>query len=107
MRLETYLATPGLDRYSQGERFAVYRATHKRLMRGDSAYRQRFNSYLSGVICLGVIPGSLVFGGSGALALSLSVLVSFAAVGALICLAFRQQRFMNQRIGDELERKAS
>ncbi len=75
--------TPGLDRYPEGERFAVYRSTHKRLMQEDIVYRRRFNSYLTALICLIIIP-----------------IVGWAFA---VYLAFRQQEFQNQRIGDVLQ----
>jgi len=83
MKIPTYTQTPGLDRYPEGERFAVYRATHTRLMREDTAYRLRFSSYLTALICLVIIP-----------------IVGWAIAGYLV---FRQQEFQNRRIGDVLQ----
>jgi hypothetical protein len=83
MKIPTYTQTPGLDRYPEGERFAVYRATHKRLMREDTAYRRRFSSYLTALICLVIIP-----------------IVGWAIAAYLV---FRQQEFQNRRIGDVLQ----
>jgi len=86
MKIPTYTQTPGLNRYPEGERLAVYRATHKRLMREDTAYRQRFSSYLTALICLVIIP-----------------IVGWAIAAFLI---FRQQEFQNRRIGDVLQSAA-
>jgi hypothetical protein len=83
MNLPTYTQTPGLDRYPKGEQFAVYRATHKRLMREDIAYRRRFSSYLTALICLIIIP-----------------IVGWAIAAYLV---LRQQEFQNRRIGDVLQ----
>jgi hypothetical protein len=83
MKIPTYTQTPGLDRFPEGERFAVYRATHKRLMREDAAYRRRFSSYLTALICLVIIP-----------------IVGWAIAAYLV---IRQQEFQNQRIGDILQ----
>jgi hypothetical protein len=82
MKIPTYTQTPGLDRYPEGEQFAVYRATHKRLMSEDAAYRRRWSSYVAAIVCLVFIP--------------------IAGWIAVVILAFRQQEFQNQRIGDVL-----
>ncbi len=74
---------PELDRCPEGERFAIYRATHKRLMREDATYPRRFSSYLTAVICLTIIP--------------------IAGWAVAVYLVFRQQEFQNQRIGDVLQ----
>jgi hypothetical protein len=83
MKIPAYTQTPGLDRYPEGERFAVYRATHKRLMREDASYQRRISWYLTASICLIFIP----------------------IVGwAVACyLGIRQQEFQNRRIGDFLQ----
>lgn len=86
MKIPYYTSTPGLDRYPQGERFVVYRATHKRLMREDAVYQRRFSSYVTAVVCLALIP-----------------IVGWLAI---IYLAFRQQEFQNQRIGNVLQSAA-
>ena len=83
MKIPSYTQTAGLERYPQGERFAVYRATHKRLMREDTAYQRRFSSYLTALIILVIIP-----------------VVGWAIAAYL---AFRQQEFQNLRIGDVLQ----
>ena len=83
MKISTYKQTPGLDRFPENERFAVYRATHKRLMREDIAYRRQFSSYLTTLIILVIIP-----------------VVGWAIA---IYLAIRQQQFQNRRIGDALQ----
>ena len=41
MKFVTYAATPGLERFSERERFRVWYSTHKRLMRTDPEYRRR------------------------------------------------------------------
>ena len=106
MKLPIYTSTPGLDRYPEHERFAVYRATHKRLMSEDAAYRKHWNSYVAAIVCVAVIPaGGFVAG--GALGIVLPVLLLSAVVAGVIFLAFRQQKFMNQRIGDALQRQAA
>jgi hypothetical protein len=86
MKISTYKQTPGLDRFPENERFAVYRATHKRLMREDIAYRRQFSSYLTTLVYLAVIP------------------IAGWAIAAY--LAFRQQAFQNRRIGDVLQSAA-
>ena len=83
MKIPTYTQTPGLDRYPAGERLAVYRATHKRLMQEDTEYRRRFSSYLTALICLVIIP-----------------IVGWAVAAYLV---IRQQEFQNRRIGDVLQ----
>jgi len=102
MEIPTYTSTPGLDRYPVHDRFTVYRATHKRMMREDAAYRRQWSSYVAGMVCVAVVPvGGCVAG--GALGLVLSVLSLVGVVAGVAYLAFRQQRFMNQRIGDALQ----
>ena len=83
MKIPTYTQTPGLDHYPVSERFAVYRETHKRLMREDTAYQRRFTSYLTTLIIMVFIP-----------------IVGWAIAAYLV---FRQQEFQNQRIGDVLQ----
>ncbi len=102
MKIPTYSSTPGLDRYPEHDRFAVYRATHERLMREDAAYRRQWSSYVAGIVCVAVVPlgGSL---SGGTLGILLSVLSLAGVVAGVIYLAFRQQRLMNQRIGDVLQ----
>ena len=76
--------TPGLDRFPKGERFAVYRATHKRLMHEDAEYRWHCNSYIIRIVCF-------------------AVLLPIAGWIAAVYLAFRQQEFQNRRIGNVLQ----
>ena len=82
MKIPTYTQTPGLDRFPVSERFAVYCATHKRLMREDTAYQRRFSSYLTTLIIMLIIP-----------------VVGWAIAAYLV---IRQQEFQNRRIGDVL-----
>jgi hypothetical protein len=83
VKIPTYTQTRGLGRYPEDERFAVYRATHKRLMREDTTYRRRFSSYLTALVCLVVIP-----------------IVGWAIAAYLV---IRQQEFQNRMIGDVLQ----
>jgi hypothetical protein len=83
MKIPTYTQTAGLERFSQLERFGVYRATHKRLLSEDSTYQRRWQLYIAAVFCLAPIP-----------------IVGWVAT---VVLAFRQQEFQNQRIGDALQ----
>lgn len=82
MKIPTYTQTAGLERFPPHERWAVYRATHKRLLSEDSVYHFRWQRYIAAVFCLAIIP-----------------IVGWVAV---LWLAFRQQEFQNQRIGDAL-----
>src|SRR5262245_57066146 len=101
MNVPTYTSTPGLDRYPEHDRLSVYRATHKRLMREDGAYRGKWSSYVAGIVCLATAPflGFVIGGVPGIL---FSVVSLLGVVAGVVCLAFQQQRFMNQRIGDAL-----
>ena len=83
MKIPYYTQTRGLERYPESMRFAVYRATHKRLMHEDAEYRRHYNSHFIQIICLAVL---------------------FPIVGwiAAAYLAFRQQEYQNQRIGNML-----
>jgi multisubunit Na+/H+ antiporter MnhB subunit len=101
MKMPSYTSTPGLDRYPEQERFAVYRATHRRLMREDGAYQRRWSAYVAGIVCTSVVPFAGFWGAPGLLFSGLCVM---AGVCAVVYLAFRQQEFMNRRIGDVLEK---
>ena len=101
MICETYNATPGLDRFPEGQRFTVYRATHKRLMREDKTYRRRFYQYVAMIIVAAVLPG-VVWPGS-AVGVAASILPFLVQGAAIVYLAFRQQHYMNQRIGGVLQ----
>lgn len=86
MKIPSYTQTRGLERYPQQERLAVYRSMHQRLLKEDWAYHRRWQRYIAAIVCLAVIP----------------ILGWIAA----ILLAFRQQEFQNQRIGDALQATA-
>ena len=101
MKMPSYTSTRGLDRYPDHERFAVYRATHRRLTREDADYRRRWSAYTAGIVCVSVVPAA---GFSGAIGLLFSALSLIAVVPAVVFLAFRQQEYMNRRIGDVLEK---
>ena len=104
MKCETYKSTPGLDRIPPADRFATYRATHKRLMREDESYRKRHNQY---VILYSIIIAAAFLGvvllGSSTLGIVGSTLFSLVATGVVVYLAFREQRQMNQCVGRILQ----
>jgi hypothetical protein len=106
MKLPIYTSTPGLDRYPERERFAVYRATHKRLISEDAAYRRKWSSHVAGIVCVAIVPAGGFVGG-GALDTLLSIVLMAAVLAGVMFLAFRQQKFMNRRIGDALQRQAT
>ena len=106
MKFPICTSTPGLDRYPERERFTVYRATHKQLMGEDAAYRRHWNSYVPGIVCVAITSGGGFVAG-GPLGVALSVLMLAASAGGVVFLAFRQQKLMNQRIGDALKRQAA
>jgi len=82
MKLPFYTQAPGLNRYPESERLAVYQATHRRLLQLDRVYRVRCRSYWVAVVGFALVP----------------------VLGWAVCigLAFRQQNFQNQRIGELL-----
>jgi len=96
MKLHIYTSTPGLNRYPESERFALYCSVHRRLMHEDTAYRERYNSYITAII----------WGGAGLLGVVLSILTPLAFTAVIVWLAFRTQKFMNQRIGEALQGQA-
>ena len=104
MTCETYKSTPGLDRIPPAERFATYRATHKRLMREDESYRKRYNQYVISysIIIAGAFLG-IVWLGNSAPGIVGSILLSLVATAVVVYLAFRQQHHMNQCIGRILQ----
>lgn len=106
MQIPTYTQTPGLDRYPEDERLPVYRATHKRLMSEDASYRRQWTSYVAGIVCVAVVPVG-AFAAAGTLGILLSVVSLVGVVAGVTYLAFQQQRFMNQRIGDVLQHQVA
>lgn len=82
MRIPAYTQTAGLDRFPEHERFAVYRATHRRLLKEDAAYHRRWKRYVAALVCLAMVP-----------------IVGWMAA---VVVAFRQQTFQNRRIGEAL-----
>lgn len=82
MKLPFYAQAAGLNRYPENERFAVYHSTHRRLLQLDKVYQERCRSYWMALVVCALVP----------------------VIGWTVCLwlAFRQQRFQNQRIGEFL-----
>lgn len=80
----------------------MYRMTHKRLMRDDAAYRKQWNSYVGGIVCAAIVPAGCYVGG-GPYGIALTVVLPIFAVAVVVFLAFRQQEFMNERIGNVLQ----
>ena len=97
MKIPTYNTTPGLERYPEGERFSVYRATHSRLMRDNLAYRQRWISGIAGIITASTIPTFLESRWA-----SFTLLLVPIQVACILYLSFRQQKFMNRKVGEAL-----
>lgn len=83
MNIPSYTRTAGLERYPEQERFTVYRMVQKRLLSEDSAYRRHCQCYIAIVVCLAIVP-----------------IIGWAAV---VVLAFHEQAFQNQKIGDVLQ----
>ena len=101
-KMPAYTSTPGLDQYPERRRFTVFRAAHKRLMRGDAKYRHRYYSYIAGIVCVAVVPVSTSFA-DGGIDIWLSILTVLASVGGVLFLANREQEFMNRAIGAALQ----
>jgi len=108
MKFQTYTSTPGLDRFPKHERFAKWQDTHKQLLREDASYRRRFNTYLFSMIFLACIlmPFYLPFFGINLFGFAMNLFIILGTTIAMICLALRQMRFMNERIGHYLQSKA-
>lgn len=70
---------------------------HKRLLREDAEYRNHCTAFSVAIICLAVSPIGILFA-KGTFAFALEIILALATVPAIVWLAFRQQRFMNQRI---------
>jgi len=103
MKLQTYSSTPGLERYPESERFAAWRDAHRQLMKDDPEYRKRFHAYLSTVICLSCVVLGVCCFPFGAIGIALEISLMLCFVAAVVCLAFRQLYFMNQRVGHHLQ----
>jgi len=101
MTCETYKSTPGLDRIPPAERFATYRAIHKRLMSEDESYRERHNQYVISYSV--IIAAALLAAFSSAPGILGSTLLSLLATAIIVYLAFREQHHMNQCIGRILQ----
>lgn len=98
------IPTPGLDHIPPAERFAIYRATHRRLIREEESYRKRYNHYvISYSLIIAVVFFGMFWFGSSALGITGSALLSLAATATIVYIAFRQQRHMNQCIGRALQ----
>ncbi len=101
MKLPSYRSTVGLDSYPEKDRLAIYRATHKQLLQADAVYGRRWKGYVASIIFCIVVPAPAFYAheifGTPLLILSLVTIIACAFV-----LAFRQQNFMNERIGGAL-----
>lgn len=121
----TYRATPGLERYLEHERFAVWRGVHQQLMKKDYSYARQHQAYLASVARASVlVPVAAVplglgvadtiaarflhwpvsYGIYGAAA---GVVCTLAAVAYTARLAFRQQVYMNQHVAVVLQARAT
>lgn len=98
MKFESYQATPGLARVPVEERFRVFRKVHRQLMREDPAYRTRFYKYVLGILAL---CASAAAAHSGTVS---GILLPFVTAVPILYLAFRQQQYMNERVGEILTR---
>jgi hypothetical protein len=90
---------------SKSEHFAKWQAVHKQLLQDDAQYRKRHTSFLITIACLScvILPFYLPFFGVrlfGPMA-DISIIVCVAVM--IVCLAFRQLLFQNQRIQSYLE----
>lgn len=103
MKIPTYASIPGLSRYPENDRFAVYRATHKRLLRDDVAYRSHRNSHVGGIVAASIASAGAYVGG-GPYGIALSLVLPACTAFVVVFLAFRQQKFMNDRIGEALQK---
>ncbi|QIF02754.1 hypothetical protein [Roseimicrobium sp. ORNL1] len=102
MKCKTYKATPGLDRFPEGQRFTVYRSAHKKLMREDRSYRKHFILYVTAVVVFGILPGAF-WAGASSLGKVASTVHALAPAAIILCLALSQQRYMNRCIGSVLQ----
>lgn len=101
MKFQTYNATPGLERYPAADRFAVWKGAHKQLRLVDAQYRRRFHAYAAAIICLSCILATTCLG-VGVVGIVIDLVLTVCLAGAIVYLAFRQQHFMNRRIGEYL-----
>lgn len=102
MKCETYKATPGLERFPEGQRFTVYRSAHRKLMREDRSYRKHFILYVAAVLVIGILPGAF-WAGSTSPGKSASTVLALVPAVIILCLALWQQRYMNRCIGNVLQ----
>ncbi len=123
MKFVTYRSTPGLERYPENERFAVWREAHHHLMRADYSYARQHQAYLASVakasglvplaglpLGLGIVGGvaagffhwPLAYGAGG---IAAGVLLSLLAAAYICRMAFEQQAFMNSRVAAVLRER--
>lgn len=103
MKLETYTATKGLERFSEAERFQIYRATHKRLLRENAAYRRSYQCRFSALVAAIILPLGLlqILGksmGESVTAILLFVLLLIGHVFLTLYASLRLQHYMNRQV---------
>jgi hypothetical protein len=98
MKFQTYRSTAGLDVYQRDRCFVMWRVFHKRLMAHDVRYRRRFHSYLVTTIILACLSTAMVIPQLSVLGIAINLASGAILVGLIVILAFRQQRYMNEKI---------
>jgi hypothetical protein len=93
MKLQTYI-------WTKCERLVKWLAIHKQLLQNDAQYRKRHTSFVITIIFLAcvLLPFYLPFFGVRLFGFSVDVSIILGVAAIIVCLAWRQFRFQNQRI---------
>lgn len=106
-----YLFTPGLNQYPYFERFSVWCAAYRELKKNDLETKLRNKLYFSRMLaCVFFMSGTtmirlpflneLPIVGIGA-----PILLTLLCTIATLVLVFRQQSFLNQKVGQYLQKR--
>ena len=99
-----YGSTEGPDRFPREQRFHVWRAAHKRLKASDASYRARCRNFfiinsivVTPIFCLTCL-------GLGSLRdFGIFLIATAIYVPYILVVSFRQQRWMNAKIAEEIK----
>ena len=110
-----YLATPGLNQYPYFDRFSVWCAAYRDLKKNDLETQLRIKLFQSRMVAcvllmLGTTMARLPFLNEWPI-VRIGIPILFALLGAIVgttvilVLSFRQQNFLNQKVGEYLQER--
>jgi len=107
---QTYAATEGLERFPDEQRFRVWRNAHKKLMQDNADYRWRYYRFAATICALSILLGpimtipSCLTDENVAIEIAVDVLAILVFVPTVVVLSFRQQRWANAKVAEELKK---